>query len=54
MPTQIPSTGLPAADALADRLVEAVRREPARGALDVADSRDHRERRLDARQRRRS
>ena len=33
-------------DAVADRVVEAVRGEPARGALDVADAGDHRERRL--------
>ena len=33
-------------DALADRIVEAVRREPAGGALDVADTGDHGERRL--------
>ena len=54
MPTQIPSTGLPARDAVADRLVEPVRGEPARRALDVADAGDHRERRLAHAQRRRS
>ena len=46
MPTQMPSTGRPARDALADRLVEPVRGEPAGSALDVADACDHGERRL--------
>ena len=41
-----PEHGLAGGDAVADRLVEAVRGEPARGALDVADAGDHRERRL--------
>ena len=42
----MPSTGLAGGDAVADRIAEAVRGETARGALDVADAGDHRERRL--------
>ena len=41
-----PEHGLAGGDAVADRLVEAVRREPARRALDVADAGDHRQRRI--------
>ena len=46
MPTQMPSTGRPAADAVADRLVEPVDREAPGSALDVPDTGDHRERRV--------
>ena len=41
-----PEHGPAGGDAIADRLVEAVGREPARRALDVADPGDHRERRV--------
>ena len=49
-----PEHGPPCRDPVADRVVEAGSRKPARGALDVADAGDDRERRLAHRRRRRS